>query len=333
MCCAKAKISGLLLLIGSGLLAGGFLSGCSFKTANDPWAGSGVKPKVLVSFPPLYSFAAAVAGDDAVVKCLSTSGVHGDADATPTKLDLARGCDVFIVNGLKLEGPIVKKLAQSAGNPKWKVLELGAAMSGKRGWLVAGSCRHNHGDPDADHEHGPDPHVWLSVRHAKNMTESIRDELKALDPTHAEGYERRANEYLLKLDKLEADGLALLKDKKERTIVSFHDSLTYFAKCYDIKIADVIEVNPGVEPSSDKLNELIDICRKEHVRVIAVEPQYPSKTSAKVIRDALRGSKDSIEAEFVEIDPLETCDEKELSADLYEQKMRINLTNLAKVLR
>lgn len=329
MCCSTTKWLGVVGLMIVGIVVGG----CSLRTNDDPWASAGKKPKVLVSFPPLHSFASAVAGEDAVVKCLSTTGVHGDSDATPAKLQLARGCDVFVINGLRLEGPIVSKLEQSCGNPKWKVLDLGGPLKAdKKGkWILQGVCRHDHGD-DQPHDH-TDPHIWLGIRHAKKMTESIRDELKSLDPDHAEGYDRRASEYLARLDKLHEDGKALLKDKKERSILSFHDSLNYFAESYGIDIVDVIEINPGVEPSSEQLKELIATCQKEKLRVIAVEPQYPSKTSAKVIRDALRGGKPMIDAEFVEVDPLETADERELGPELYERKMRENLANLAKVLR
>ena len=67
--------------------------------------------------------------------------------------------------------------------------------------------------------------------------------------------------------------------------------------------------------------------------MIAVEPQFPRNTAARVIRDELRAAKPPVEAEFAEVDPLETCEASELSADLYERKMRENLENLTKALR
>ena len=59
-----------------------------------------------------------------------------------------------------------------------------------------------------------------------------------------------------------------------------------------------------------------------------------SNSSARSIRDALRGLKENpIDAVFAEIDPLETSDERDLSPDLYEKTIRQNLQELAKVLR
>ena len=312
------------------------LTGCPSGKTSDPWAAAGDRPKVLVSFAPLYSFAANVAGNDAEVKCLlTTTGAHTHGDATPRQIDLARGCDVFIINGLGLEDEadgIATKLPKVAANPKWNVLNLGSKIPEDD--LMEGECHHDKAREGEAHEHGTDPHVWLSTKHAKVMVAAIRDELKRLDPAHAAGYEERATAYLKTLDKLEHDGKAMLANKEEKTILSFHESLNYFGSCYGLRIAGSIEVNPGQEPSEEKLKQIIKKCQNRKVRVIAVEPQFPSHSSARGVLNALRASKENpIEAVFAEVDPLETCDEAELKPDLYERKMRENLDNLARALR
>jgi ABC-type Zn uptake system ZnuABC Zn-binding protein ZnuA len=316
------------------------ISGCPRGASPDPWASAGSKPKVLVSFAPLYSFAAAVAGPDAEVKCLlTTTGPHTEGDATSGQIALARGCDVFIINGLGMEdapGGFADKLGQVAANPKWHVLNLGSNLD--KDWLLEGECHHDHdhGKAGEEHEHGIDPHVWLSIRCAKKMVEGIRDELVRLDSDHAAGYKDRSAAYLAKLDKLEAEGKAMMDKKQEKWILSFHESLNYFAHTFGLKVAGSIQVDPGMEPSPEKIKQIIKKCQNPNkpVRVIAVEPQFPNNSSARVVRDTLRGLKDQpIDAEFAEVDPLETCDEKELGPDLYENVMRRNLTELARVLR
>ena len=325
---ALVAVAGLAVLV----------SGCLKTSTTEPWAPAGNKPKVLVSFAPLYSFAASVAGPDAEVKCLlTTTGPHTHGDATSHQIELARGCDVFFINGLGLEDEgdgIVPKLQKVVANPKWNVVNLGSKINPK--WLKEGACLHDHGKAEEEHEHGTDPHVWLSIKCAKVMVEGIRDELKRLDPAHADGYESRAAAYLKKLDQLEADGKAMLANKKEKSIISFHESLNYFAVTYGIEVAGVIEVIPGQEPSDKQMKSIIRKCSNPNhpVRVIAVEPQFPSRSSAAKIRDALRGLPDNpVEAEFAEVDPLETCDEGNLSPDLYEQVMKRNLKELARALR
>lgn len=322
------------------VVAGAFvlLTGCPSRTTADPWASAKGRPKVLVSFAPLYSFAANVAGDDADVKCLlTTSGPHTHGDATPRQIDLARGCDVFIINGLGLEDEadgIATKLKRVAANPNWNVLDLGSKIPERD--LMEGECHHDEANGHEGHEHGNDPHVWLGIKHVRIMVAAIRDELKRLDPAHAAGYDDRAAAYLKKLDRLEADGKAMFANKpnNDKSILSFHESLNYFGECYGLRIVGSIEVTPGKEPTDAKLKEIIKKCQNKKVRVIAVEPQFPSHSSAKIILNALRGSaQQPIDAVFAEVNPLETCDEKDLGPDLYEKTMRSNLEALAAALR
>jgi zinc transport system substrate-binding protein len=330
------RIQGLgIVALGFGLAAllGVTASGCHQPGGNGGGWSEKPGPKVLVSFPPLYSFAANVAGDDATVKCLlSTSGPHADSEPTASQVELARKADVFFLSGLGLDEAIADKLKGPAANPKWKTVELAEAISESA--LKHGEEHHEHGHEQKkadEHEHGVDPHVWLDARLAQVMVKKIAAELKTLDPAHAAGYEGRAAAYAAKLDELHKYGLGLLKDKKEKKIVSFHDSLRYFADCYGVSIFDAIQIDPGVEPAPGKMKELIQHCKKEGVRVIAVEPQFPRNTSASAILDALRQEK--IDAQFVEIDPLETAEYDGLTPDLYEKTMRSNLENLAKALK
>ena len=67
----------------------------------------------------------------------------------------------------------------------------------------------------------------------------------------------------------------MLKDKKDRKFVTFHESLAYFAKTFDLEIAGVIQKVPGQEPTAKRADEAGRGCaRRSKVRVIAVEPQY-----------------------------------------------------------
>src|SRR5688500_12428936 len=96
-------------VISVGLLLGSlaFVSlswfGCGGGGAADPWANT-TKPRIVTSIVPLHSFAANVAEPDAEVRCLLiTKGPH-DFQPTPYDAKLLSSADLFIVNGLKLEG-------------------------------------------------------------------------------------------------------------------------------------------------------------------------------------------------------------------------------------
>jgi len=286
-------------------------------------------PKVVVSFAPLYSFVASVAGDDAVVKnVMTTTGPH---DFNPTDQDarLLQKADLFFINGLDLDNAKAKTMKQGVENARLQIVDLGSKLD--KSLLMEGVCQHMH-KPGEAHQHGDDPHVWLSPSRAIKMVEAIREALKEADPSHAANYDRRAAEYITKLEKLQAEGLALLKDKKDRKLVTFHESMNYFADDYKLSVFDVVQQKPGTEPGTEDIQKLLRRCANADVSVIAVEPQYSRNESAKTLLDELKhkGVKD---ARFVSFDPLETVTPGDLTPDWYERKMRQNLQNLAEGLK
>jgi ABC-type Zn uptake system ZnuABC Zn-binding protein ZnuA len=288
-------------------------------------------PKVAVSFAPIYCFAVNVAGDDATVKPVMTSTGPHHFNPTDSDARLLYRADVLFINGLALDSDLAATLKKGSGNRKLKVVELGAKIPA--GQLLQGS-EDDHGAPGhVHHHHGlHDPHVWLSPDRAAEMVGGLRDELKAIDPDHAAGYEQRAAAYLATLQKLKSDGVERLKSKTDRKLVTFHESLAYFAKTFDLQIVGVVQKQPGVEPTEQDVTKLIALCKSEKVRLIAVEPQYSSNTSARTLRDRL--AREGIpDVELVEIDPLETATTEELAADWYERKMRANLDVLAQKMK
>jgi ABC-type Zn uptake system ZnuABC Zn-binding protein ZnuA len=304
-------------------------SGCN--TRDDVWPKGHTGPKVVVSFAPLYCFAVNVAGDDAVVQnMMTTSGPH---HFNPTDKDarLLQRADLFLINGIGLEGDKPATLARSSGNRELRIVDLGSLIPDEK--LFEGSCHHDHGD-GVKHDHGKDPHVWLSPDYAILQVQGIREALKQKDPNHAAGYDQRAAAYIKRLEQLKADGEKLFKDKSDRNIVTFHDSMTYFARTFRINIVGVVQKTPGTEPSGKNLAELIGLCadEKQPVRVITVEPQYGTSSSANEIVKEL-GRRNVPDPILVEFDPLETVTPAEFKPEWYETRMRANIEALAKAMK
>lgn len=313
----------LLTVTAAGLLGG--VGGCGRESAWPDKPG----PKVVVSFAPLYCLARGVAGEDAQVQSVMTSTGPHDFSPTDREARLLRQADLFLVNGLSLDDAVAETLQKGSGNGRLKLVKLGEAIPEDK--LVEGECHHDH-DHAGPHEHAKDPHVWLNPDLAELMVNRIRDELRSADPGHAAGYEQRAAATVAMLRQLKADGVGMLADKKDRKLVTFHESLHYFGEAFNLDIAGVVQKKPGVEPNAKELEELVKVCQKQKVRLIAVEPQYAANTSAKTVLDELR-RKGIADAALVEIDPLETASPSELTPDWYERKMRANLEALAKAMK
>ncbi|HEY1188671.1 MAG TPA: metal ABC transporter substrate-binding protein [Gemmata sp.] len=324
----------LLKAVGVGALVAALpllIFGCKDSTQTENAWPDHPGPKVVVSFAPLYCLAANVAGDDAVVKnVMSSKGPH-EFDPTPADIRLVTKADLFFVVGLGLDEAKAQTMKDGSGNKDLNLVLLGSKL--KKDELCEGKCTHaDHAGHD--HDHGTDPHVWLSPDHAAKFVGFIRDELKAKDPAHAAGYDSRAGAYITKLKALKAYGVEKFQGKQDRRLVSFHDSLAYFEEAFQLDVRAVLTKTPGQEPDTKEMKELIRVCTKKSapVRVIATEPQYSTSSSGETLRKELRanGVADPV---LVEFDPLETVRPDELTADWYETKMRENIDRLAEKMK
>ncbi len=299
------------------------LSGCSFMP--DPWQGLPGKIKVLVSFPPIYSLVKSIAGDRAaVISICTTTGPH-DYTFNAQDTILLRKADLFFYNGLDLDNLFVERLSKDASNPKLQFCRL----SNKIPKSQRIETKEIKTGPHAGHNHGSfDPHLWLGMTQVLLMINAIRDELSSIDPEGAEAYKLSAANLYAEVEQIQKDGKSALENKKNKVMVTFHESLSYMASSFGIEIAGVIQKAPGGEPNSPELAAIVKLCLDKRPSFIAVEPQYPRSSSAKLLQEELK--KKGLEIPLVEIDPLETCIPNELAAGWFEKKYKQNLEALTK---
>ncbi|MBI1913193.1 MAG: zinc ABC transporter substrate-binding protein [Planctomycetes bacterium] len=319
----------LLCLLGVAGLA--VWSGCG--SLPDGWDDQPGPPRVLVSFPPLYSFVKNVGGDQAGVICLCTDTGPHEYEFNPNQTIKLKRADLFFANGLRLDDHFTDKMVDGTSNKKLLYRKLGdtlpAALRKKK--------EEEAGKHDEDgHHHGAfDPHVWLGIPQAISMVERIRDDLKKVDSSHAALYDKTAKDYIARLEKLHHDGREKLKGLKNVPVITFHESMDYFADSFGLNVIGSIHPDTGVEQNPN-ITALIKKCaalpkEKKRLVLIAVEPQYPEKAAEILKKQIEDPKKTGIEkVVIVTIDPLETCSNDDLSADWYVKRMEKNLDTLAK---
>ncbi len=240
---------------------------------------------------------------------------------------MAQKADLILINGLGLDEWVKTKLLKGKNI---EIVEVGEELPAT---LLIHSAEEAKDDGHG-HKHGEhDPHVWLGPLQAKAMVATIEIKLGELDPKNKKNYADRAEAYGKELAKLHEYGKAQFANKKSRNIIATHDSLQYFSRAFGLKVVGTMQPRAGIEADSKALTGLVEICKKEGVTVIAVEPQY-SKGPALTLQTQL--GKRGVEVQVVEVDPLETApaaaDSANPKADFYMEQMYRNIDNLAKAL-
>lgn len=214
------------------------LSACS-SDSKKPAPDSG-KLQIVTTIFPEYDWVMNILGDNpakADVTMLLDTGVDLHS-FQPTAADILKisTCDLFVYVGGESDKWVDDAL-QEATNKDMIVIKLldvlGDAV--KEEEVIEGmqaeehDHNHEHDDEDGheeghDHEHEEgeveyDEHVWLSLKNAAVLVNSISDAVQKIDPDNAELYKKNAAAYAEKLSALDVEYQAAVSAASVRTLL------------------------------------------------------------------------------------------------------------------
>lgn len=245
--------------------------------------------RVAVSVLPHASFVERVGGEHVDVTVLVGPGQSPHAyDPTPRQLQALSSCRIYFRAGIDFENALVPRVEKLFRDLRIVDLRSGVEL---RKMTAAEATAHAHeGDPHADcaHEAGaPDPHTWLSPLNARIQARTIADALIELDPPRADLYRRNLDAFLAELDAVHSEIAAALAPLRGREVFVYHPAFGYFLDAYGLRQVPV-EID-GKEPSARQLASLIDRAKDAGVKVIFVQPQFPTK-AAQAVAEAIGGA-------------------------------------------
>src|SRR5437867_8942700 len=234
-------------------------------------------PLVVTSFAPIANIVEDVGGDR-----IEILRIIPDSEASHTfKLSVTDGiiiktrADIVIINGLGLEDA-----ARESTNPKLKLLKLADSVITRDEWIFDNSFPEEKGNPN--------PLLWLNVEYATKYTELVRDELSMVDPENAEYYDSNADRYLQLLRQLYtaiAHSVQTIP-LENRKLVSYHDSLPYFAKRYGLEVVAALQPADFGEPTKDEITAIIHQINAEKVPAIFASEVFPNDVTERIASEA-----------------------------------------------
>ncbi|MDX2166769.1 MAG: metal ABC transporter substrate-binding protein [Deltaproteobacteria bacterium] len=293
-------------------------------------AGAAAPLKVVASVPELGALVRVIGGDQVAVTVLAkpTEDPHF-VEARPSYVKAMNEADLYVQVGLEMELGYAPVLLTGARNPKILAgqpgyLDASTAITPLD--VPSGPVDRSMGDV---HPLGS-PHYLLDPVNGLKVAALLRDALARLRPDDAAGFAQRfdafkqqlnadlvgaalAQKYdaeklatLFEYGKLESflqqqgDGallggwLGALSPYRGAKAVSDHPMWSYFARRFGLDMVGYLEPKPGVPPTTKHLQEIIDLMKAEHVRLILAAAYYDprhaefvaAQTGATVVRMA-----------------------------------------------
>lgn len=120
-----------------------------------------------------------------------------------------------------------------------------------------------------------DTHTWLSPPCAIVQARNILTALVAADPSHSAEYRENFKDFAQDIIKLDFELMHLFSEvKQKKHMLVSYAAWSYFADAYNINMIS-LEVG-GKEPNNAQLQELINKAKKNRVKVVFVQPQFPA---------------------------------------------------------
>jgi zinc/manganese transport system substrate-binding protein len=193
--------------------------------------------------------------------------------------------DLFVEVGRELDVGWAPNLVNGARNPRILVGAPGHVDASAEVQVIEVPSQVTRAQGDV-HPFG-NPHYLIDPANGVPVAHAIRDGLIRISPGDAALFTARTADFEKRLGeamarwKQQAQALGLNGMK----VVTYHRSWSYFARAYGLQVVDFIEPRPGIPPSPNHLQDLVNEMKGGGVKLLIMEPFFDPRIPQKVSKD------------------------------------------------
>lgn len=234
--------------------------GC--KKPEESAAGGGIR--VALSIFPLYDMARTICGDKGTAFFVVPAGADPHSfEPSPSVARILEKATLFIGVAPGFDGWVERHLPPSAA----------------RTYLM----ENKKGEPEAN------PHIWLSVKKARQIAAVMAERMSAVDPANGAYYRKNHEAYDRQLSDLDRSIGSLFSNKTGKSFIQWHESWNYFAADYGLTITGTVQREGSEKASVRSMKEIVNRARRDRVGAIVVGLSSEEK-SARVLAGEIGGT-------------------------------------------
>jgi zinc transport system substrate-binding protein len=246
-----------IILFIIGITYAAFLTAC---TQTETEGEKGDKLIVAVSIVPEKTFVEAVCGELVEVVTLIPPGSSPENyEPTPMEMEKFNKASVYFSIGVPTEEA---NILPNVGDVKVISLENKVADIYEDRTFESGER---------------DPHIWLSPKRVKVMISAIANEMGTIDEANKEIYDKNAEAYMVQIDELDQEIKDALVGVQSKKFIVYHPAFGYIADDYGLEMFSLED--EGKEATPKHLQEMVDLAKKEKIKVIFYQDEIDSSQS------------------------------------------------------
>ena len=291
-----------------------------------------VQGKVVTTIFPIYDICREIMGSDDELVLLEDNGSDMHSyNPTPSDIATISKAELFILVGGESDSNIINAVI-SANNVNLQILTLMEVENLNKLTENNDNILSSNHDHDHEHENGEvyDEHIWLSIKNAIVITESIRDSLIQTFPGKQEIYKQNAEEYINKLKKLDNAYTESIANKSDTIIIADRFPFRYLVNDYKINYYALFSgCSTETQASAESIATLIDKINENNINYIFV-----LETSNKAIANSIINNNSvGTDLKILVINSCQTVSQSTMQSASYLQIMTENLNILKKAIK
>lgn len=194
--------------------------------------------------------------------------------SVPSDIERLEAADIIFYNGLHLEGRLADVLHRLAD--RRPAFALTAKLESED------SPQLKKPTPTSEYY---DPHVWHDVQLWSECVQYAIEVLCRFDPSHANEYRERGDQYLAELTATDAYAREQIGSipKEQRVLVTAHDAFEYFSSAYGLDSVGLKGVSTEDEVDLGHMQEVVDLLVTRKIPAVFVETSVSPKMIETVI--------------------------------------------------
>ena len=129
------------------------------------------------------------------------------------------------------------------------------------------------------------PHYWLNPDNGRRIAKAIADKLSSIQPASASIFASRYADFDKRLAEAEKGWVAKMAPYKGRKVITYHRSWPNFCEKFGLDVVDYVEPKPGIPPTPNHTLDVINLMKREGIKLILVEPYFDLKAPNKIAAD------------------------------------------------
>lgn len=232
--------------------------------------------KIVTSFYPIYimtkNITDGVDNIEVINMAETTTGCIHNYTLTTDDLKKFEDADIFVTNGLELEG-FINKITKSYSD--LKVINSTEELEK--------TIENN--DENKKDEHEINPHVWISIENYKKQVKEITNKLSEYDETNKEKYNQNSEKYLAKINDIENKYKTELTKLENQTILTLNEAFEYLGTNAKFNILSIETDHEESTLSAEKLAGIIDQIKNNNIKAVIIDKLDNEKNTQTIIKE------------------------------------------------